>query len=306
MDDPTVQTWMDDLNKLFKQNKFVIYYLPQVARLFPESTGMASRQRFFENLLDTFAAEVKHHSETLDPNEPRDFIDMYLIEGTQEGSKEHFKDTRQLLTIIMDLFQAGSETTSTTLKWSLLFMALNEDIQCRCREEIWTSIGRDRQPTSRDVAKLPFCRATIMEVQRLSCVVPASLQRRARTDMQLAGYNIPKDTAVLVNHLHLMMSAELALNGQDPAAFDPSRFLDGREVNRNVDAFMPFGSGKRSCPGETLAKASLEIFFIQLLQKLRFRPPADEKHPQYPDPKKVAVGATRMCKDFYVRIDAAE
>ena len=300
MEDPTVQNMMNDQNATFKHNKFLLYYLPQVARMFPEYSGIALRKRCFKNLFRGFVDEIEKHQSTLNPNEPRDFIDAFLVEGAKEGGRGHFGDKRQLLTIIMDLFQAGSETTSTTLKWLLLFMALHEDVQRRCREEIWTNVGRDRQPTCQDILSMPYCQATISEVQRMGCVAPLSMPRRAGDNVKLAGYDIPKDTAVLVNHLHLMMSAEMSPHGQDPSVFDPCRFLNssGDKMHKNIDAFMPFGSGKRVCLGETLARASLGIFFIRLLQKLHFSPPSNSKHPLYPNPSKWTVGGTRICHDF--------
>uniref|UniRef100_A0ABM5GJU2 Cytochrome P450 2U1 isoform X2 n=1 Tax=Pogona vitticeps TaxID=103695 RepID=A0ABM5GJU2_9SAUR len=124
---------------------------------------------------------IIQHRETLDAQNPRDFIDMYLLHVDEEkktNSESSFDDD-YLFFIIGDLFIAGTDTTSNTLLWSLLYMSLHPDEQKKVQEEIDLIIGRDRAPSLADKARMPFTEATIMEVQRMTVVVPLSIPRMA-------------------------------------------------------------------------------------------------------------------------------
>ena len=159
-----------------------------------------------------------------------------------------------------------------------------------------------------DMASLPYCQATIYEVQRVGSIAHVTPPHDTKRDAKLAGYDIPKGTSIMVNMHYLMNSNEMSLDGSDPSTFNPGRFLDshGQQRRDGLDAFIPFGVGKRVCVGETLAKPTLAIFFVELLQKFRFLPPADAKHPHYPDPEKWTLGITRICNDFAVRIESSQ
>ena len=145
-----------------------------------------------------------------------------------------------------------------------------------------------------DRCSLPYCIATIMEVQRLTCVAPSSLPHVANEDGQLGGYMIPKGTILFYNINAIHMDPEFWV---DPKAFAPSRFLDGK----NRKQFVPCGMGRRICLGDSLAEAELFIFCTLILQKFKIGLPINH---EMPDPEKVAVGLIRAPKPFYVNIGA--
>uniref|UniRef100_A0A8D2LFC1 Cytochrome P450 n=1 Tax=Varanus komodoensis TaxID=61221 RepID=A0A8D2LFC1_VARKO len=97
-----------------------------------------------------------------------------------------------LLHSVLDLFGAGTETTSTTLRWALLYMALHPDIQARVQEEIDSVIGQSRLPALEDRDRMPYTNAVIHEVQRFSNIVPLNVPRVATKDTTLAGFFLPK------------------------------------------------------------------------------------------------------------------
>ncbi|XP_077156774.1 cytochrome P450 2U1-like isoform X2 [Paroedura picta] len=124
---------------------------------------------------------IAEHRENLDAQNPRDFIDMYLIQVDEEkktNSKTSF-DEDYLLLIIAELFIAGSDTTTNTVLWCLLYMSLHPRVQAKVQEEIESVIGRARDPSLADKAEMPFTEAAIMEVQRMAVVVPLSVPRMA-------------------------------------------------------------------------------------------------------------------------------
>ncbi|MEE6460478.1 hypothetical protein FKM82_000983 [Ascaphus truei] len=124
---------------------------------------------------------IAEHEATLNPESPRDFIDMYLlhIEEEKKGQAGSSFNTEYLFYIIGDLFIAGTDTTTNTLLWSLLYMCLHPNIQEKVQAEIDTVIGRDRPPSLTNKSEMPFTEATIMEVQRMTVVVPLSVPHMA-------------------------------------------------------------------------------------------------------------------------------
>ena len=102
--------------------------------------------------LDMMKQTIKEHEETLDPNEPRDFTDKALVEikGTTDPSSSFFgeKGRENLANTLYDLFLAGSETTSSTLTWALLFMARYPKVQRKVQEEMDSVVGFGQTRTS--------------------------------------------------------------------------------------------------------------------------------------------------------------
>ena len=86
-----------------------------------------------------FAKEIRKHQDTLDEANPRDFIDVYLTEMNKDDND--FMTLDDLAMVIDNMFLAGTETSSTTLKWIVLYLCLHEEIQEKCREEIVKVLG---------------------------------------------------------------------------------------------------------------------------------------------------------------------
>ncbi|KAF4021738.1 hypothetical protein G4228_013914 [Cervus hanglu yarkandensis] len=173
----------------------------------------------------------------------------------------------------LDLFFAGTETTSTTLRWGLLYMALNPEIQEKVQAEIDKVLGESRQPSMAARESMPYTNAVIHEVQRMGNILPLNVPREVTADTTLAGYHLPKGTMVLTNLTALHRDpAEWAT----PGTFNPEHFLENGQFKKR-EAFLPFSLGKRMCLGEQLARTELFIFFTSLLQKFTFRPPDNEE-----------------------------
>ncbi|XP_034967472.2 cytochrome P450 2U1 [Zootoca vivipara] len=221
---------------------------------------------------------ITQHRETLDSQNPRDFIDMYLLHADEErkiDSESSFTED-YLFFIIADLFIAGTDTTSNTLLWSLLYMSLHPQEQKKVQEEIELVIGRNRPPTLADKARMPFTEATIMEVQRMTVVVPLSIPRMASETTVLQGYTIPKGSVIIPNLWSVHRDPNIWENPDD---FHPARFLDENGQLIKKETFIPFGIGKRVCMGEQLAKMELFLMFVSLLQNFTFQFPEDMEKP---------------------------
>uniref|UniRef100_A0ABK0LEH6 Cytochrome P450, family 2, subfamily u, polypeptide 1 n=1 Tax=Rattus norvegicus TaxID=10116 RepID=A0ABK0LEH6_RAT len=183
---------------------------------------------------------IKEHQESLDANNPQDFIDMYLLHTQEEKDKckgTNF-DEDYLFYIIGDLFIAGTDTTTNSLLWCLLYMSLNPGVQKKVHEEIERVIGRDRAPSLTDKAQMPYTEATIMEVQRLSMVVPLAIPHMTSEKTVLQGYSIPKGTVVLPNLWSIHRDPVI---WEKPDDFCPHRFLDDQGQLLKRETFIPFG-----------------------------------------------------------------
>ncbi|XP_043922166.1 cytochrome P450 2D15-like [Protopterus annectens] len=227
-----------------------------------------------EELLSVF---IKQHKETYDPSEKRDFIDAFLakIEKVKDDPHTSFTE-RNLMFTTLDLFLAGTETTSTTLRWALLFMILYPDIQCKVHEEIDRVIGKGRNPSSGDRVNLPYTDAVIHEIQRYGEIVPFTPPRRMIQDVDIMGHFIPKGTIILVN-LSSVLKDETVW--EKPHEFYPENFLDNNGKFVKCDAFLAFSAGHRICLGEQLARLELFIFFTTLMQHFTFCIPDGEPKP---------------------------
>ncbi|XP_056379790.1 cytochrome P450 2D15-like [Hyla sarda] len=221
---------------------------------------------------------VSEHKKTWNPNFVRDFIDAYLVEmeKVKDDSSSSMNEGNLLMTTF-DLFGAGTETTSTTLRWALLYMILYPDVQSKVQEEIDQVIGRERTPTMGDVLQMPYTYAVIHEVQRCGDIIPMALPRMAYKDIEIKGYIIPKGTTVITNLSSVLKDLQV---WEKPFQFYPKHFLDenGKFVKR--EAFIPFSAGRRSCLGERLARMELFLFFTTLLQQLKFEIPNDQPRPR--------------------------
>ncbi|NWX09104.1 CP2J2 protein, partial [Caloenas nicobarica] len=243
-------------------------HFPSIIKFFP-----GAHQTIFRSgkVLKSFVKErIDKHKEDWNPSESRDFIDCYLQEIAKDNGDGIFQE-ENLVACMLDLLFAGTETTSTTIRWALLYMAIYPEIQARVQAEIDTVIGQARQPALDDRSNMPYTNAVIHEVQRKGNIVPFGVPRMTVKDTVVDGFYIPKGTLLAPNLTALMFDKN---EWETPDTFNPGHFLkDGQFWRR--EAFVPFSIGKRSCPGELLARTELFLFFTALLQKFTFQAPPD-------------------------------
>ncbi|XP_061095520.1 cytochrome P450 2J2-like [Conger conger] len=224
----------------------------------------------YKELCTFVRGELEKHKEDWDPCVPRDYMDSFLaeIERNKHDPEAGF-DELNLIMCALDLFLAGTETTSTTLRWALLYMMKYPDIQEKVQAEIDRVIGQSRLPSMADRANMPYTDAVIHEIQRMGNIVPLNAFRMASKDTTLGGYFLPKGTSVLTNLTSVMFDKTV---WETPHTFNPGHFLDSDGKFVRQDAFMPFSAGKRVCLGEQLAKMELFLFFVIIFQKFSFSP----------------------------------
>ncbi|XP_059471933.1 methyl farnesoate epoxidase-like [Neocloeon triangulifer] len=249
----------------------LINQMPFLRHLMPGRTGYNDHIATLAATYSFLRETLQDHKRTHMQGNHHDLIDAYLDEINSEKDTD-FNDL-QLLALSMDLFMAGSETTSNTIGFIFLYFLINPEMQKRVQAEIDSVIGRGRLPKLSDRPKMLYLEALIMEVQRFLSVAPIAVPHRTTQDCEILGYNIPKDTTVLMSIWSVHMDPE---HWKDPENFRPERFLNEDQSAIIKDEwFIPFGLGKRRCIGEVQARNSLFLFLAGLLQRFTFSATAE-------------------------------
>ena len=212
------------------------------------------------------------HKKSFQPENIRDLTDALLLEASKEEFKEmherRYPTDDHIEMILHDAFTAGSETTTTTLRWANLLLVRNPNVQEKAAQEILDVVGSNKSPRLSDKDKLPYVNAVVNETLRFSSVIPLGVPHKTTADTTLAGYKIPKDTQILFNNWAIHHDERQWTNPDD---FIPGRWLDddGKFTPEHQKSFLPFSAGRRVCLGETLARTEVFLFMARIIHKYR-------------------------------------
>uniref|UniRef100_A0A3P8PQI3 Cytochrome P450, family 2, subfamily X, polypeptide 9 n=1 Tax=Astatotilapia calliptera TaxID=8154 RepID=A0A3P8PQI3_ASTCA len=200
------------------------------------------------------------------------------FQNVERGNDRSSFSEDQLIMYSIDLYIAGTDTTSNTLLTGFLYLMNYPHIQEKCQQEIDQVLEGKDQATFEDRHKMPYIQAVIHEIQRVANTVPLSVFHCTTKDTELMGYSIPKDTVIIEN-----LTSVLSEEGQwkFPHEFNPENFLDDKGEFVKPEAFMPFSAGPRMCLGEGLARMELFLIMVTLLHKFKFIWPEDAGEPDF-------------------------
>ena len=208
----------------------------------------------------------------LDLSAPTCLVEVMLAEvETGEIESDMIND------LCMDLLLAGTDTSTQTVSWTLLLLANRPEVQAKVHEELDRVIGPDTLPTVDDRTRLPYTFACLAESMRYRTIGPLAIPHKATEDIEIGGYRIPAGAQVLGNIYSIHHDPRF---WDSPDDFIPERFLpqaDGSPAAALTgNAFIPFGTGHRRCPGRRFAETSVWLHLTRMLHRLRFRTPGVE------------------------------
>ncbi|KAJ0056632.1 hypothetical protein NL108_010586 [Boleophthalmus pectinirostris] len=239
-----------------------------------EYVPFGKHQKLFRNaaqVYDFLQQVTDGFSQGRVPHVPRHYVDAYLDELEQNAGDPCSSFSKEnLIYSVGELIIAGTETTTNTLRWAMLYMALYPNIQERVHREIDSVLTNGRMPTLDDKHKMPFVEAVLHEVLRFCNIVPLGIFRATSQDANVNGYKIPKGTMVITNLYSVHFDEKY---WQEPGVFSPQRFLDNNGNFVRREAFLPFSLGRRQCLGEQLARMEMFLFFTTLLQRFHLQFP---------------------------------
>ncbi|KAG8280127.1 hypothetical protein J6590_088779 [Homalodisca vitripennis] len=225
--------------------------------------GMRKTHEVYQQVIDD------HPEDKVD-----DFIAAFQKEQRERGTDLSSFTQKQFHHALADLFGAGVDTTLTTLRWFLIYVAKHQDVQKRIQEDLdvicWGA------PRLEQVSKMYYLQAAIAESQRIRPVVPVGIPHGASQETMVAGYRIPRGTMVIPLQWAVHMDPQ---HWPDPDRYDPERFLDGEGKFFKPEAFIPFQTGKRMCMGEELARMILLLYTSNLLYFFRVTLPPSCQNP---------------------------
>ncbi|GAB2218327.1 hypothetical protein Droror1_Dr00001547 [Drosera rotundifolia] len=196
----------------------------------------------------------------LSSHERNDVLDA-LLDICENKSEE--LERSKIPSLLVDLFVAGTETTMTMLEWAMAELLHNPEKLKKAKQELMEVIGKGNLVEEAEIAKLPYLQAVMKETFRMHSPIPMLAPRKAANDIEIAGYTILKDTQVLVNVWAIARDPSLWHN---PDSFEPERFLGSElDVRGRHFELLPFGAGRRICPGLPLAVRMLQLMLGNLI-----------------------------------------
>uniref|UniRef100_A0A803MX22 Cytochrome P450 n=1 Tax=Chenopodium quinoa TaxID=63459 RepID=A0A803MX22_CHEQI len=179
----------------------------------------------------------------------------------QESEPEYYKDDI-IFGIILDLLIGSSDTSAETMEWALSLLLNHPQVLNKAKAEINNHIGYERLLEESDLNHLPYLRCIINETLRMYPPAPNLVPHESSEDCTVGGYHIPRGTMLQINLWAIQNDPKI---WDDPTSFRPERF-EGVEGHKIGYKMMPFGSGRRSCPGEGLATRIIGLTIGSLTQ----------------------------------------
>ncbi|XP_028791829.1 cytochrome P450 71A1-like [Neltuma alba] len=217
---------------------------------------------FFDDVLAQHKAAGRSESDEDHKSEKKDFVD--ILHQLQQDDLLDFQLTRSdLKAMIIDLFVGGSDTTSTALEWAFAELMKNPRAMKKAQQEVRRVMGNKSKVEENDVKQMKYLEWVLKETLRLHPPVALSVPRETTSGVTLGGYYIPPKTTVFLNAWGIQRDPEF---WKRPDEFEPERFENNQIEFKGQDfEFVPFGIGRRGCPGISFGLASLGYVLANLL-----------------------------------------
>ncbi|CAM6060926.1 unnamed protein product, partial [Sphagnum tenellum] len=209
-----------------------------------------------ENSLSIILNEYRNGNEMVADSTVTDFVETLL-------SHDGKLDERSIMGVLADMIGGGTDSSAITMEWALTELIRHPQILKRAQEELDTIVGTTRLVLPSDLPNLPYLQAIIKENFRLHPALPLAVPHFNSKDVQILTYNISANTNVLVNIWAIGRDPKVWKN---PLEFDPDRFSNSNiKVGGSHYSLLPFGSGRRQCPGADLAQLMVQYSLATIL-----------------------------------------
>ncbi|XP_022985606.1 cytochrome P450 81D1-like [Cucurbita maxima] len=179
----------------------------------------------------------------------------------QTTQSEYFSD-QIIKGLIHVILLAGIDTTAVTLEWALSHLLNNPEVIKKARFEIERCTGQDRLVNEEDLSSLSYVQGIILETLRLTPAAPLLVPHCASTDCKIQGYDVPRDTIIFVNAWAIHRDPN---HWEDVTSFRPERHENAIELSDSYK-LLPFGLGRRACPGVGMAQRIVGLTLASLIQ----------------------------------------
>ncbi|KAH8959956.1 hypothetical protein BDL97_06G104900 [Sphagnum fallax] len=254
-----------------------IPYLKWVTKLQGIDASLQALYTKLSTFIQQIIDEHRRNPNIVDNDTIKDFVDVLLTMPQEDGTGQLSDDTIQA--IISDMLAAGLDTSSVTLEWVMAELLRHPDIMQRAQKELDTIVGTNRLVTESDLQHLPYLQAILKETFRIHPPAPLMNAHRSIQPCQVEGYNLPTNTTLFVNLWAIGRDPNI---WEKPLEFDPDRFMQHPEIDVHGHNFelLPFGSGRRACPGRPLGILFAQIVLANLLQSFDWTlPPNLQEEP---------------------------
>lgn len=230
--------------------------------------------RFLEHVVDEHNDQRRREGENF---VAKDMVDV-LLQIASDPNLEVKLNREGVKAFTQDLIAGGTESSAVTVEWAISELLKKPEVFAKATEELDNVVGRGRWVTEKDIPHLPYVEAIVKETMRMHPVAPMLVPRLSREDASVGGYDIPAGTRVLVSVWSI---------GRDPTLWDaPEEFMPERFLGSKIDVkgqdfeLLPFGSGRRMCPGYSLGLKVIEVSLANLLHGFAWRLPDGVKREQ--------------------------
>ncbi|XP_061338862.1 cytochrome P450 71D11-like [Gastrolobium bilobum] len=227
--------------------------------------------RILENIINDHREAKSRTKEGLVEAEEEDLIDVLLKFEDRSSDRDFLLTNENIKAIIFDIFTGGSDTAATTINWAMAEMIKDQRVLKKAQSEVREIFERRGRVDESCIEELKYLKAVIKEVLRLHPPGPLLIPRECGQACEIKGYHIPVKSRVIVNAWAIGRDPNY---WTEPENFYPERFSDNPIDYKGTSfEYIPFGAGRRICPGMNFAVANVELVLAMLLYNFDWRLP---------------------------------
>ncbi|KAI5582347.1 hypothetical protein BDE02_07G080200 [Populus trichocarpa] len=236
-------------------------YIPQIAAL--DLQGLTKRMKAISKVLDVFLDKIiDEHVQYQEKGKNKDFVDV-MLSFMKSEENEYLVDQGCMKATMLDMLVGSMDTSATVIDWAFSELIKNPRVMKKLQKELEEVVGKQRMVEESDLERLEYLDMVVKETLRLHPAGPLMIPHEATEDCVVNGFHIPKKSHVIINVWAI---------GRDPKAWtDAEKFYPERFVGSDIDVrgrdfqLIPFGTGRRSCPGMQLGLTMVRLVLAQMV-----------------------------------------